>query len=213
MTNEKDSEMGEEGTCRKKLGECRICQEEEDESKLEAPCACSGSVKYAHRQCVQRWCDEKGHTVCEICCQPYRDGYRVLSRPRLFISRLIERRETFAARNSALGSLNDSEEEEEEEYNDINELNSATAACCRSAAFALLVVVLELHTLIIASAATSGEHSVLCFLIFAVRTAGLLLPCYVLARALRSLHCNRDLDLQVSELELSEYMVMGCANS
>lgn len=86
---------------------CRICHEAEFESSrgLEAPCACSGTVKvspstpkailfgesftldhwgsipivffsrlvrsiqFAHRDCIQRWCDEKGDTVCEICLQ------------------------------------------------------------------------------------------------------------------------------------------------
>ncbi|KAJ0786155.1 putative E3 ubiquitin-protein ligase MARCH [Helianthus annuus] len=47
--------------------ECRICQEEDTIKNLEVPCACSGSLKFAHRKCVQRWCDEKGDTICEIC--------------------------------------------------------------------------------------------------------------------------------------------------
>lgn len=34
---------------------------------MEANCSCKGSLKYAHRTCVQRWCDEKGDTICEIC--------------------------------------------------------------------------------------------------------------------------------------------------
>lgn len=25
--------------------------------------------QYAHRRCVQRWCNEKGDTTCEICHQ------------------------------------------------------------------------------------------------------------------------------------------------
>jgi len=29
-------------------------------------CLC---MQYAHRECVQRWCDEKGSTLCEICLQ------------------------------------------------------------------------------------------------------------------------------------------------
>ncbi|KAM0015713.1 putative E3 ubiquitin-protein ligase MARCH [Helianthus debilis subsp. tardiflorus] len=50
---------------------CRICHEAEFESckSLESPCSCSGTVKFAHRDCVQRWCDEKGNTNCEICLQ------------------------------------------------------------------------------------------------------------------------------------------------
>jgi len=28
-----------------------------------------GFVQYAHRKCVQHWCDEKGDITCEICHQ------------------------------------------------------------------------------------------------------------------------------------------------
>lgn len=28
-----------------------------------------GLVQYAHRKCVQHWCDEKGDITCEICHQ------------------------------------------------------------------------------------------------------------------------------------------------
>ncbi|KAJ8440840.1 hypothetical protein Cgig2_000728 [Carnegiea gigantea] len=61
----------------RKISYCRICQEAEFESckELEAPCACSGTVKFAHRECIQRWCDEKGDTICEICLQRYEPGY------------------------------------------------------------------------------------------------------------------------------------------
>ncbi|KAJ9709304.1 hypothetical protein PVL29_000996 [Vitis rotundifolia] len=58
-----------------KMMECRICQEEDSLENLETPCACSGSLKYAHRKCVQRWCNEKGDIICEICHQPYQPGY------------------------------------------------------------------------------------------------------------------------------------------
>ncbi|KAF3647130.1 putative DNA excision repair protein ERCC-1-like [Capsicum annuum] len=55
--------------------ECRICQEEDSPKNLEIPCSCNGSLKYAHRKCVQRWCNEKGDIICEICHQPYQPGY------------------------------------------------------------------------------------------------------------------------------------------
>ncbi|KAL6878208.1 hypothetical protein ACP4OV_012378 [Aristida adscensionis] len=42
--------------------ECCICQEDPAKN-LESPCACSGSLKYAHRECVQRWCNEKGDNL------------------------------------------------------------------------------------------------------------------------------------------------------
>ncbi|KAL9273591.1 putative E3 ubiquitin ligase SUD1 [Drosera capensis] len=49
--------------------ECRICQEEDSVNNLENPCACCGSLKFAHRKCVQKWINEKGDVTCEICHQ------------------------------------------------------------------------------------------------------------------------------------------------
>ncbi|XP_059649620.1 uncharacterized protein LOC132295380 isoform X2 [Cornus florida] len=59
----------------RKIVECRICHDEDQDSNMETPCSCCGSLKYAHRRCVQRWCNEKGDTVCEICHQQYKPGY------------------------------------------------------------------------------------------------------------------------------------------
>ncbi|CAN6574788.1 unnamed protein product [Malus baccata var. baccata] len=39
--------------------ECRICQEEDYLHKLEAPCRCNGTLKFAHRDCVQKWINER----------------------------------------------------------------------------------------------------------------------------------------------------------
>ncbi|PPD82956.1 hypothetical protein GOBAR_DD20110 [Gossypium barbadense] len=38
------------------------------------------STEYAHRKCVQHWCNEKGNIKCEICHQPYEPGYTALPR-------------------------------------------------------------------------------------------------------------------------------------
>ncbi|KAF0918343.1 hypothetical protein E2562_023514 [Oryza meyeriana var. granulata] len=65
---------GDGGSARKMV-ECRICQDEDWDTSMEAPCACCGSLKYAHRKCIQRWCNEKGDTVCEICLQQFKPGY------------------------------------------------------------------------------------------------------------------------------------------
>ncbi|XP_066379686.1 uncharacterized protein [Miscanthus floridulus] len=62
------------------LVECRICQEDDDEACMEAPCSCKGSLKYAHRKCIQRWCDEKGDTICEICLQQFVPNYTASSK-------------------------------------------------------------------------------------------------------------------------------------
>ncbi|KAJ6861382.1 hypothetical protein NC651_037462 [Populus alba x Populus x berolinensis] len=57
------------------LEECRICHDEDDDKNMEIPCSCRGSLKYAHRKCVQRWCNEKGDINCEICYQQFEPGY------------------------------------------------------------------------------------------------------------------------------------------
>ncbi|XP_028087830.1 uncharacterized protein LOC114288510 [Camellia sinensis] len=57
-----------------KIVECRICQDEDEDSNMETPCSCCGSLKYVHRRCIQRWCNKKGDSVCEICHQPFKPG-------------------------------------------------------------------------------------------------------------------------------------------
>ncbi|KAG9129754.1 hypothetical protein Leryth_015445 [Lithospermum erythrorhizon] len=65
----------EAGSLTRKEAQCRICHDDDEESNMEVPCSCCGSLKYAHRQCVQRWCNEKGDTSCEICLQQFKPGY------------------------------------------------------------------------------------------------------------------------------------------
>ncbi|WOK92511.1 hypothetical protein Cni_G01202 [Canna indica] len=66
-----------------KLVECRIFQDEDEDINMEIPCSCCGSLKYAHRKCVQKWCNEKGDTTCEICLQQFKPGYT--APPKLFL--------------------------------------------------------------------------------------------------------------------------------
>ena len=63
-TSEEEEEDLQPGV---ETAECRICQERERIDKLESPCACSGSLKYVHRSCLERWANEKGNSTCEIC--------------------------------------------------------------------------------------------------------------------------------------------------
>jgi len=55
--------------CESKFVQCRICHDEDEDTNMDTPCSCSGTLKFAHHNCVQRWCNEKGDTVCEICRQ------------------------------------------------------------------------------------------------------------------------------------------------
>ncbi|KAI4352134.1 hypothetical protein L6164_006415 [Bauhinia variegata] len=57
-----------------KIVECGICHDEDEDSNMESPCSCSGSLEYAHLKCVERWCNEKGDTISEICQQLFEPG-------------------------------------------------------------------------------------------------------------------------------------------
>jgi len=51
--------------------ECRLCLLSEPEDDLIRPCSCSGSVRYTHRKCLDRWRTVSPHSdslsTCEIC--------------------------------------------------------------------------------------------------------------------------------------------------
>ncbi|KMZ74546.1 hypothetical protein ZOSMA_125G00090 [Zostera marina] len=55
--------------------ECRICHEEAEKTAMETPCACNGTLKFAHRKCIQKWCNQKGNITCEICNQIFTPNY------------------------------------------------------------------------------------------------------------------------------------------
>lgn len=60
---------------------CRICLED-DEYNLITPCNCSGTMKYVHKNCINRWrhsvdynpikeLDRERYTTCGICKEEY----------------------------------------------------------------------------------------------------------------------------------------------
>ncbi|XP_022757902.1 uncharacterized protein LOC111305014 isoform X2 [Durio zibethinus] len=138
------------------ISHCRICHEEEFESfkSLEVPCACSGTVKFAHRDCIQRWCNEKGNTTCEICLQEYRPGYTVTAPSKT--SRLIEAAITIRdslqiprieveAQHQRLVALAERMNVENEEFSQCTSAADRGASCCRSLVLTFTVVLLIKH--------------------------------------------------------------------
>ncbi|KAH0451553.1 hypothetical protein IEQ34_018852 [Dendrobium chrysotoxum] len=157
--------VGEEEEPLLQLVECRICQEEDHIKNLENPCACSGSLKYAHRNCVQRWCNEKGDITCEICHENYKPGY--YAPPRSSDETTIDIRQVILfdiedwTITSAHLDLRDpsflaiaaaQRHFLEAEYDDYATTNASGAAFCRSAALILMALLLLRHAL-----SVSGE--------------------------------------------------------
>ncbi|KAI5066873.1 hypothetical protein GOP47_0017401 [Adiantum capillus-veneris] len=179
-------------------GECRICQEEDEVLNLEAPCACTGSLKFAHRKCVQHWCNEKGDTVCEICCKPYEGGYTVPSSSARADSLSINIRswevggeQLLNSQRSRLFSVASEHVFLESDYEEYTRANARSAACFRSVAFILMVLLLLRHLLSMTST-VAGEDASTFILLFFLRAVGFFLPCYIMARALNVLHCRRQ---------------------
>ncbi len=51
---------------------CKICHcGAENNAELIAPCFCSGSLKYVHQECLQRWIKSSDIRRCELCKYPF----------------------------------------------------------------------------------------------------------------------------------------------
>jgi hypothetical protein len=63
-----------------RVASCRICLEKSDTKEMEQPCACKGTMQYAHKACVQRWLNErpeKGSVQCEVCGKPLKGNWQL----------------------------------------------------------------------------------------------------------------------------------------
>ncbi|KAJ3675270.1 hypothetical protein LUZ60_004312 [Juncus effusus] len=194
---EEKLEAGDESQPLIQISECRICQEEDNVKNLETPCACSGSLKYAHRACVQRWCNEKGDITCEICHQMYKPGYipppprsepdetaidlsggwtgLELRDPRILSVAAARRRRLLEA-----------------EYNEYVAARASVSAFLRSAALILMALLLLRHALTITNDEGDDDDASTIFSLFLLRAAGFLLPCYIMAWAISVLQRRRQ---------------------
>ncbi|GLT43138.1 hypothetical protein SLA2020_171090 [Shorea laevis] len=199
---------------------CRICHEAEFESckSLEAPCACSGTVKFAHRDCIQRWCNEKGNTTCEICLQEYGPGYTAPSKKSQLIEAAVTIRDSLQVPRSELDlerqRLVAMVEELDAEGNEFSQCTSVDrgASCCRSVALTLTAILLVKHIFATLSGETEAYPFTL-FTILAFRIIGILLPMLVIMKTITALqnsvrrpplHHDSDNDTSNSEDEDDE---------
>ncbi|CAA7401917.1 unnamed protein product [Spirodela intermedia] len=177
--------------------ECRICQEEDSIKNLDTPCACSGSLKYAHRACLQRWINEKGDLTCEICHEPYRSGY--VAPPQIIpdqtaidISGWGISGTPFDLHDPRLLAMAAAQRHFlEAEFDEYAARNASGASFCRSAALILMALLLLRHALSINDTEGEDDASTFFFL-FLLRAAGFLLPCYIMAWAISILQRLRE---------------------
>ncbi|KAI3768158.1 hypothetical protein L2E82_18611 [Cichorium intybus] len=170
----------------KKLVECRICHDEDEHPNMETPCACRGSLKFAHRRCVQRWCNEKGNTICEICLQTFKPDYT--SPPPLLHTDgnpinfrgnwEISRNDLYNLRFSTMVS----NAHDESDLDDYIAPSPGSLTCCRVVAIMFMTLLVLRHTLpIIINGA--GGYTITMFTLIMLRCIGVLLPVYIMVRA------------------------------
>ncbi|XP_054807622.1 uncharacterized protein LOC129309892 isoform X1 [Prosopis cineraria] len=193
-----------------KLVQCRICHDEDDNSNMETPCSCSGSLKYAHRKCVQRWCNEKGDTICEICQQQFKPDYTAPPPPPLFhygssplnfrgnweISRRDLQNHQFIEMFAANREFSDTDEE-------YSVPSTGSLVCFRIIAIILIALLVLRHTLpIILSGA--GEYSLTLYMLLVIRTIAILLPVCIMVKAFTIIQRRRYQDHYASILQHEE---------
>ncbi|XP_047152840.1 E3 ubiquitin-protein ligase MARCHF6-like [Vigna umbellata] len=177
-----------------RLVECRICHSEDEESTMDAPCSCCGTLKYAHQNCVQRWCNEKGDTTCEICQQQLKPGYTVPPLPPLLHydsfggNWEISRRELQNHQFTAMFSANN-------EFLDLD-FEYAAAPSTRSLIFCRIVTIIFIgllllrHTLpIIFILRGARAYSFTVFMSVVLTNIGMIIvPFYIMVKAIISIH-------------------------
>ncbi|CAI9105505.1 OLC1v1004436C1 [Oldenlandia corymbosa var. corymbosa] len=163
---------------------CRICHEGELESckKLETPCSCSGTIQFAHRDCIMRWCIEKGNAVCEICLQKFEPGY-VIALPKKeppVDSQVTIRVSVEIPRGNAMG------EEEETQYSECSSTIYTSVSYCRSVALMFTFLLLTRHMLELLYQGT-GDYPFTLLTLLILRSVGILLPMYVLLKIITAI--------------------------
>ncbi|KAI8541912.1 hypothetical protein RHMOL_Rhmol08G0097500 [Rhododendron molle] len=181
----------------RKLVLCRICHDEDEDSNMEIPCSCCGSLKYAHRKCVQRWCNEKGDITCEICRQQFKPGYTAPSPlfrygtvPLNFRGNWeVSRRDLHNARILAMVADRNLLDTDLDDY---SAPTPRSLICCRVVAIIFMVLLVLRHTLpVIINGA--GDYKITLFMLLTLRTIGILLPVYIMVKAFIAIQRRRHL--------------------
>ncbi|KAK3134900.1 hypothetical protein QOZ80_5BG0412170 [Eleusine coracana subsp. coracana] len=165
------------------LAECRICQDEEDEAYMETPCSCRGSLKYAHRNCIQRWCDEKGDTICEICLQQFTPNYTATSK----LFRNGRNTIFFSTHGYIQGRPMLTADQTSTSYEYDHQTSTPTSViCCRIIALTLMLLLL-LHDAFSVFFGDQSAYTVAMVTLLMLRTAGIVIPVYIILVAVTEL--------------------------
>ncbi|KAE9593782.1 hypothetical protein Lal_00036574 [Lupinus albus] len=170
------------------ISRCRICHEEDfknSSSNMESPCACSGTIKFAHRDCIQRWCNEKGNIICEICLQQYEPGYIAPSK--------------ISEKNDEAISIRREEEEsnmriEERVEGVVIESQCSyapdrTASSCRSLAL-IFTILLLVRNLFSTCPNGTEDYPFSMLTVIMLKASGIIIPMYIIIKVIGAIQNN-----------------------
>ncbi|XP_038903313.1 uncharacterized protein LOC120089938 isoform X2 [Benincasa hispida] len=143
-------------------------------------------VQFAHRDCIQRWCSEKGSTVCEICLQNYEPGYTAPSKKPQHADPGVTIRNSVEIPRSE-------DEETAEPPDDGGALDTACsttadrgASCCKSVALTFTLVLLVRHFYDVVAVGTAEYPFTVATVLF-LRASGIIFPMYVIIRMITTI--------------------------
>lgn len=186
---------------------CRICHEEEEErsTTMESPCACSGTLKFAHRECIQRWCDEKGSVVCEICLQKFEPGYTITQKKALMDVEVTIRgslevpRINYDPHNPEFVSDIDTDSD----YAECSPASSFRVLYFRSVAL-IIIVILLVRNLVAVMTAGEDHYAFAILTVLLLRASGILLPLYLVTRFIAAFQEAEQEDHLQQQLHMEE---------
>ncbi|XP_010552011.1 PREDICTED: uncharacterized protein LOC104822461 isoform X2 [Tarenaya hassleriana] len=194
-----ESVFGRAGSYQNRLVQCRICHDEDEDSNMETPCSCSGSLKFAHRKCIQRWCNEKGDTVCEICLQQFKHGYTAPRKPFFHYAGISTNfGEGWGMEGLNLHNSNfipwsafdhDFLNPDDDELYSVHSPHSII--CCRVIALLFILLLFLRHFLPVILTGTD-DFSLTVFTLLILRTVGIFLLAYLFVKAFTFLCCHRN---------------------
>ncbi|CAI5960380.1 unnamed protein product [Closterium sp. NIES-64] len=177
------------------------------------------SLQYAHHDCIQRWCNEKGNTQCEICHHPFKEGYTAPpppASPPITPGLVALQFRDGAGQLSHIVTFRDAVTGEELRFG-LEDFASAPAApeipepatvsCLKSLIIIVLLLIFARHFFALVLEASGDDDDVdedsAEFTIFLMQLLGILLPCFILARALAAIH-DRYRQQEFAEAEAAE---------
>ncbi|KAG0497337.1 hypothetical protein HPP92_002028 [Vanilla planifolia] len=176
---------------------CRICHDEEESpSCMESPCSCSGTLKFAHRRCTQRWCDEKGATSkfepnysvkAASTAETHLVDVAVTIRGSLEVPRY-----NYEPQRSPLVSVD--EDRPERGYNECSLESNRRAQMLQIVPLTFAIMLLLKHLIALQSAAAE-DYAFTLATVFLLRAVGILFPFFCIMRLITEIHKLRDREM------------------